>query len=79
MLIGRIPNVVGKDTILYLRKASIDPCQTCINGVLYDDLVPRFPINDGCRSDGNGNGWTDSLSPSFSEHFDLMPKYYFMV
>ena len=45
------------------RKASIDPCQTCINGVLYDDLVPRFPINDGCRSDGNGNGWRQIAFP----------------
>jgi hypothetical protein len=37
-----------------------DPCPdpghcTCINGVLHDDLMPRFPINDGCRSDSNGN------------------------
>jgi hypothetical protein len=49
MLIGSIPNVVGRYHLISKknsRKAPIDPCQTCINGVLYDDLVPRFPIND---------------------------------
>jgi hypothetical protein len=58
MLIGSIPNVVGRYHLISKknsRKAPIDPCQTCINGVLYGDLVRRFPINDGCRSDGNGN------------------------
>jgi len=39
--------------------AAGDPCPdpghcTCINGVLHDDLM-QFPINDGCRSDSNGD------------------------
>jgi len=61
MLIGSIPNVVGKDTILYLRKSPEKVQLTLVRHVLMvfctTTLCPRFPINDGCRSDGNGNGW----------------------
>src|SRR5689334_20433303 len=66
MLIGSIPIVVGRYHLISRknsRKAPIDSCQTCINGVLYDDLVRRFPINDGYRSDGNGNSWRQIAFP----------------
>ena len=50
MLIGSIPNVVGKDAILYLRKtpakAPIDPCQTVLM-VFCMMTCAQFSINDG--------------------------------